>query len=283
MKVIGQIIGIICLYLLSQGCGLSQSDDVVGPWGIRGDLPIAGDFNGDHVNDDVDVFRPSERNWYFDYFRDGTTDRKIGPWGNQGDQPIAGDFDSDGSADDIAVFRQTEGGWYFDYNANGNTDKVTKPWGREGDLPLAGDFDNDGRYDDIGVFRPSETKWYFDFDATGNTDKEIAHWGWSGDLPIPNAADFEGSGRLNNDIGVFRPSVKQWFFDFNANGNTDYDIIPWGWPGDLPIAGDFDRDGWNNDIGVFRPSERKWYYKYLQLGKSLPGMTGGMPPGYVNS
>lgn len=69
MKVIGQIIGIICLYLLSQGCGLSQSDDVVGPWGIRGDLPIAGDFNGDHVNDDVDVFRPSERNWYFDYFR----------------------------------------------------------------------------------------------------------------------------------------------------------------------------------------------------------------------
>jgi hypothetical protein len=55
------------------------------------------------------------------------------------------------------------------------------------------------------------------------------------------------------------------------------------WPGDQPIAGDFDRDGWNNDIGVFRPSERKWYYKYLYWGKSLPGMTGGMSPGYVNT
>jgi len=98
-------------------------------------------------------------------------------------------------------------------------------------------------------------------------------------VEIANVSLFE---ILNNDIGVFRPSVKHWFFDFNANGNTDHDFI-WGWPGDLPIAGDFDRDGWNNDIGVFRPSERKWYYKYQYLGKSLPGMTGGMSPGYVNS
>ncbi|MCJ7445551.1 MAG: hypothetical protein MUO26_13695 [Methanotrichaceae archaeon] len=161
---------------------------------------------------------------------------------------------------------------------------MVKPWGIPGDIPLAGDFDSDGRYDDIGIFRPSETKWYFDFDTNGVTDKEIEPWGWSGDLAIPNAADFEGSGGSNNDIGVFRPSVKHWFFDFNSNGNTDYELVPWGWPGDLPIAGDFDRDGWRNDIGVFRPSEKKWYYKYLQLGKSLPGMTGGTPSaGYINS
>jgi len=128
-----------------------------------------------------------------------------------------------------------------------------------------------------------QVEWYFDFDASGNTDKQIEHWGWSGDLPIPNAADFEGYyAGYDDDIGVFRPSVKQWFFDFNADGDTDYDII-WGWPGDLPIAGDFDRDGWNNDIGVFRPSERKWYYKYFDLGKGLPGMTGGGSTGYVNA
>jgi hypothetical protein len=57
----------------------------------------------------------------------------------------------------------------------------------------------------------------------------------------------------------------------------------WAIRGDIPIAVDFYGDMVKDDIGVFRPSERKWYYKYLYLGKSLPGMMGGMSPGYINS
>ncbi|MFQ6083176.1 MAG: hypothetical protein ACE5WD_07450 [Candidatus Aminicenantia bacterium] len=82
------------------------TDTRSGPWGLRGDLPIAGDFDrdkGDRVFDDVGVFRPSTRMWYYDYDHNGTTDDRSGPWGQRGDIPIVGDFDRDCRADDVAV------------------------------------------------------------------------------------------------------------------------------------------------------------------------------------
>jgi hypothetical protein len=252
-----------------------------------GDIPLAGDFDQDGFNDDVAVFRPSTRMWYYDYNHDGDTDPEpgysYGPWGLAGDRPVAGDFDRDGFNDDVAVFRPSTRMWYYDYNHDGDTDPEPGysygPWGLAGDIPIAGDFDRDGFKDDVAVFRPSNRMWYYDYNHDGDTDPEPGYsygpWGLAGDIPI--AGDFDRDG-FKDDVAVFRPSNRMWYYDYNHDGDTDpepgYSYGPWGLAGDIPIAGDFDRDGFKDDVAVFRPSNRMWYYDHNHDGETDP------EPGY---
>jgi hypothetical protein len=106
-------------------------------WGLRGDLPVAGDFDGDGYRDDLGIFRPSNRLWYLDYNFDGSTDRRSGPWAIRGDLPLAGDFNGDTEVGDLGVFRPSDRTWYFDYGASGNTDRRLSPWALSGDLPIS--------------------------------------------------------------------------------------------------------------------------------------------------
>jgi hypothetical protein len=274
--------------LIFSGLALGQSDRVEGPWGERGDLPMAGDFDRDGFADDLAVFRPSQNNWLFDLDSDGETDAstRMGP-GDEGDLFVVGDFDEDGYVDDVGIFMSSRR-WYFgtfSYNTDTGGISWSAPfpgitWGLVGDLPVAGDFDGDGYRDDIGVFRPSNRIWYFDYNSDGSTDHRSGPWAIRGDLPI--AGDFNGDTEVG-DLGVFRASDRTWYFDYDASGNTDRRLSPWALSGDVPISGDFDRDGLSDDIGVFRPSTRTWYFKYSDISWSPPGMTGGPAPGYVNA
>ncbi|HII07222.1 MAG TPA: hypothetical protein HA349_07910 [Methanotrichaceae archaeon] len=274
--------------LIFSGTALGQSDRVEGPWGERGDVPVAGDFDRDGFPDDIAVFRPSQNNWLFDFDADGDTDvsTRMGP-GDEGDMFVVGDFDEDGYVDDVGVFMPSRR-WYFgtfSYNSATGTMAWSSPfpsinWGLRGDLPVAGDFDGDGYRDDLGVFRPSNRIWYFDYNSDGSTDLRSGPWAIRGDLPI--AGDFNGDIECG-DVGVFRSSDRTWYFDYDSNGDTDRRFSPWALNGDLPISGDFDRDGFSDDIGVFRPSTRTWYFKYSDVTWSPPGMTGGPTPGYVNA
>lgn len=163
----------------------AHTAEMEGPWGAAGDIPIVGDFDVDGNNDDVAVFRPASRIWYFDYNHNTTTNEIMDqPWGLPGDRPLAGDFDCDSRINDIAVFRPSTHMWYYDYDHNGTTDATRGPWGYAEDLPVAGDFDADGFWDDIAIFRPSNQMWYFDYDHNGTTDKRMGPWGAREDIPI---------------------------------------------------------------------------------------------------
>jgi hypothetical protein len=110
--------------------------------------PVAGDFDCDGYVDDLALFDSLTGMWYFDFDRNGTTDRIVGPWGSGMDIPIVGDFDKDGCMDDAALFSSADRLWRYKYNmANlpGGvpvvTDKTRGPFGAQGDLPVAGNFD----------------------------------------------------------------------------------------------------------------------------------------------
>ncbi len=232
-----------------------STDETIADWGLTGDTPIVGDFDGDRRVDDLGVFRSANHRWYFDYNHDGTTDEQVDDWGLIGDKPVAGDFDHDGRVDDTGVARASGAGltWYFDYDHDGTTDAQIANWGLAKDLPLAGDFDGDGRVDDIAVTRSSGSgrAWFFDYNRNGTTDAQIADWDLERDIPL--AGDFDRDGRMD-DIAVYRPSSTggAWFFDFNHDGSTDGTLAKWGISGDRPVAGDFDADGRVDDLAVVR-------------------------------
>lgn len=255
-------IGIFMVLLI----GMVSAADVapVGPWGESGDLPIAGDFNGDGIPGEIGVFRPSTQTWYFDTNLDGRTDRTLRGWGRTGDKPLAGDFDRDGIRGDIATFTPSEGKWTYKINADPDvTDRVVTGWGIAGDLPLAGDFNNDGKFDDVAVYRPSTKTWYFDIGANGDTDAKKGPWGASQDIPSNNAANIDEprNGKVN-DVALFRGTGTdwKWFISYNNKcDRTDY-RFKWGASGDLPTSGDFDHDGFSDDFALFKPTTRMWSF-----------------------
>jgi GH25 family lysozyme M1 (1,4-beta-N-acetylmuramidase) len=97
---------------------------VITNWGEPGDIPVAGDWNGDGV-DEPGVFRPSSKTWYL---RGSAT---VTNWGEPGDIPVAGDWNGDG-VDEPGVFRPSSKTWYLRGSA------TVSNWGEVGDVPVAG-------------------------------------------------------------------------------------------------------------------------------------------------
>ncbi len=203
------------------GCGTTADTDRCYTYGMLGDIPVVGDWNGNGVSK-IGVFRNGM--WYLDY---SGTYAATGTWagcgaptdptkaaciafGTAGDIPVAGNWN--GSADGeskIGVFRN--GMWYLDYSG---TYALTGTWagcgapadptkaaciafGTVGDIPVVGDWNGsaDGE-SKIGVFRNGT--WYLDYPGTysatstwlgcgapadGSKDACVP-FGMSGDLPV---------------------------------------------------------------------------------------------------
>ena len=147
-------------------------------FGIPGDIPVAGDWNGDGSTD-AGIFRPATGYWYFDYNLDGMVDTSF-RYGGSGDQIITGDWLGTGK-NGIAIFRPATGYWYFDYNLDGIVDTSFR-YGGSGDQTITGDWLGTGK-DGIAIFRPATGYWYFDYNLDGIVDKSF-RYGGSGDQII---------------------------------------------------------------------------------------------------
>ena len=225
----------------------NPGSQVTQSWGLNGDVPLRGDYDGDGITDFA-VWRPSTGQWFIiPSSNPGSPITQS--WGLNGDIPVPGDYDGDGVTD-FAVFRPSTGQWFIIPSSNPGS-PITQSWGLNGDIPVPGDYDGD-RKTDFAVWRPSTGQWFII--PSSNPGSPITQsWGLNGDKPVPG--DYDGDGKT--DFGVWRPSSGQWFIIPSSNPGSPI-TQSWGLNGDTPVPGDYDGDG-ITDFAVWRSSTGQWF------------------------
>lgn len=256
--------------------------DITRVWPVWGDSELAGaPAYYDNLTlpssaaTKIGVWRPSTRRFLLDSSEndrwDGATggDTLSAAFGQEGDIPLSGDWSGDGT-DAIGVWRPSTRRFMLDGNGNdkwegtAGGDDLTSAFGQASDLPVTGDWDGNG-IDEVGVWRPSTRRFMLDGNGNGRWDGAAGGdilspaFGLETDLPL--AGDWNGDGI--DEVGVWRPSTRQFLLD--TNGNRKWDgaaggdtLSPaFGQTTDLPVTGDWDNDG-RDDVGVWRPSTRRF-------------------------
>lgn len=117
--------------------GTSPDFDLFVPAGEAGDLPLAGDWDGDDV-DTVGFYRPSTTTFFqIDDFTAGVARTFV--FGAPGDLPLAGDWDGNGF-DEIGAFRPSDRTMHL-VLAPGQTAPFSFELQAPGDTPVAGNWD----------------------------------------------------------------------------------------------------------------------------------------------
>jgi hypothetical protein len=200
------------------------------PWGIRGDLPVTGDFDGDSKTDFCVTRREGGQIIWYILPSGGGSLRSI-VFGTEDDlENFASlDFDGDG-LDDLIVTRRDQNGNLTHYIGDAQTGALilAQEWGSDKTEPtfvLFGDYIGDSRADIAIVYSACESN-----ANESNTDCEIGGTWWIKETGSPNH------------------TVTKFGIPFNPQTNT----------GDLPNLGDYDGDG-KFDISVFRRTNSTVY------------------------
>lgn len=217
--------------------------DITVNFSSAGDLPIAGDWDGDG-DDEVGVFRPSTGQFIL---RKSNSSFCIFPicatitlnFGQFGDLPVVGDWNGDG-IDTVGVYRviNGSGNWFLSNspNVSGTTPVVDVPvfvFGLPSQLPVVGDWNGDG-LDTVGVFQGlgqfAITNQLLNFDPN-----EAFFFILQGADGLPVTGDWNDDGI--DTVGIFDDGA---VFLRNTNSTGPADLtFGFGQAGDQPLSGDW--------------------------------------------
>lgn len=159
-------------------------------FGLAGDVPFKGDFNGDKRLDFVVQRDIGGSAYYLANFSSSPTPRYDAyfQFGFPNDLAVLGDFDGDGKTD-IDVLRPTGTSSTDNYahyilsTGTGNLLAYNLRYGYVGDIPAPGDYNGDGKTD-LAFYRQSNGTFYVQFGLNPTAANAQFRFGTSSDLPV---------------------------------------------------------------------------------------------------
>src|SRR5204863_84495 len=138
--------------------------------------------------------------------------------------------------------------------------------------------------DDLVTWRPGNGTWYTLAAAANYTPSAATatQWGNQAAGDIPMMGDIDGDG--TRDLILWRASTGTWYWLTSSTGYAAAAAGSRKWGsaglGDVPVVGDFDRDG-RADLTVWRASTATWYWLTSISGYALSGGAKWGSPGDV--
>ena len=158
------------------------------PWGVGGDFPAPGDYDGDGKRDFVIQRNNGGGQAKFWMFQTTAGFNQI-VFGTPSDSIVPGDYDGDGKTD-LAVVRSGGGQWVWFVRPSSTGVISGGPTATFGvsatDFFTQGDYDGDGKTD-IAIWRPSATAGASAFWVLGSTSGAFSvPFGLQSDYPVAN-------------------------------------------------------------------------------------------------
>ncbi len=241
--------------------GSYANNPIINQYGTNGDIPLAGDFDGDGVSD-IAVYRVltgNKGNWYIlSSMNPNPIAAPIHFGTSPYDMPVLGKFENTGNSTNIAVFRMVikeiedrtvvVPTFYYKKSPFVKIELSEKPINQSDLVPVVSNYDDDG-ITDFAVWSKNNGRWNIKYSSTGVEQSVV--FGVSGDVPVPGNYKNNAADNNRSDLAVWRQSTGTWWIYHTNNGEVQN--IQFGSSGDQPVAGDYDGDGFM-DIAVFRPS-----------------------------
>jgi hypothetical protein len=241
--------------------GASGAMQAAVQFGVLGDVPLPGDYDGDGKTDFC-VYRPDTNTGTATWYILKSSDNSFygAPFGsspaNQADRdaPVPADYDGDGRTD-IAVYRPTNGTWYAVRSSNQLLLAIQFGADLNTDVPQPADYDGDGKADPT-VWRKTEQRFYtINSSVSGGPEQYTSAVVGQASSDKPVSADYDGDGK--SDYAV--RSGTSWLIRYSSTGAVQAPIT-WGAATDTTVQNDYDGDG-KVDLAVWRGADGYWFIR----------------------